>query len=224
LENLAVSTWNPFVTKPTTPPPITKPRPTKDSKPFNKSEALAEAESRIERGLSHFLEVGEALRYIQNAQLYFRPSQPDQGYPTWKDYLERRWRMTEQHAMRLIAASEVVHELAGRGYTVLPVTESQARPLASLPKEKAAEVWSEVVATTPPEAITAAAIEEKALKYRKPRRNRNRKPAAVKLRGKGWRVTIERDLATTDLEAVLFEAIDRLKDLSKPADKKSEAA
>jgi hypothetical protein len=219
-----MTTWNPFGAKPTSPPPITKPRPVKDSKPFNKSEALAEAERRIERGLSHFLEVGDALRYIQNAQLYFRPGHPDQSYSTWKDYLDRRWRMSEQHAMRLIAAAEVVHELAGKGYQVLPSTESQARPLASLPAEQAAQVWSEVVATTPPEAITAAAIEEKALKYRKPRRNRNRKPAAVKLRGKGWRVTIERDLATTDLEAVLFEAIDRLKDLSKPADKKSEAA
>ncbi|MFN9591208.1 MAG: hypothetical protein ACK56G_00655, partial [Pirellulaceae bacterium] len=73
---------------------------------------------------------------------------------------------------------------------------------------------------TPPEAITALAVEEKALKYRKPKRNRLRKPAAVKIKGKGWKITIERSLATIDVEAVLFEAIDRLKDTGR----KSEAA
>jgi hypothetical protein len=211
-----MSTWNPFGAKPKSPPPITKPRPSKDAKPFNKAEALAEAEGRIERGLAHFLDVGEALRYIQNAQLYFRPGHPDQSYSTWKDYLDKRWKMTEQHALRLMAASEVVHELAGRGYKVLPATESQARPLTSLAPDKAAEVWGEVTKERPPETITAAVIEEKAARHRTTKRARNKKPAAIKLKGKGWRITIERNVATIDVETILFEAIDRTKEIGKP--------
>ncbi|MFN7720110.1 MAG: hypothetical protein ACK5PD_01750 [Pirellulaceae bacterium] len=219
-----MSTWNPFGQKPTTPPQITKPRiaegvvtPT-ENKPTGRMKALAAEESRIERGLSHFRDVGEALKAIRDKQLFANNNQS--AYLSWGDYLQRRWKMSEAHASRLISAADVVTELSLQGHSVLPATESQARPMASLSADQVAQVWSEVVATTPPEAITALAVEEKALKYRKPKRNRLRKPAAVKIKGKGWKITIERSLATIDVEAVLIEAIDRLKDTGR----KSEAA
>ena len=213
--------------KPKPPPEPTKPRPVvADGKPTElpptgRMRALAAEESRIERGLSHFREVGEALRTIRDKQLFANNNQT--VYLSWVDYLSKRWGMSDTHATRLMLAAEVVQELATRGHSVLPSTESQARPLAALPTDHAVAAWSEVVATTPPEAITAAAIEEKVLKYRKPRRNRNRKPAAVKIKGKGWKVTIERSLATIDVESILVEVIDRL-EKAKAADKKSEAA
>jgi hypothetical protein len=189
--------------------------------PTGRMKALAHEESRIERGLSHFREVGEALKTIRDKQLFANNHQT--RYLSWVDYLSKRWNMSDTHATRLMIAAEVVQELAQRGHSVLPSTESQARPLAALPTDQAVAAWSEVVSTTPPEAITAAAVEEKVLKYRKPRRNRMRKPAAVKIKGKGWKITIERSLASTDVIAVLMEAIDRL-EKSKTADKTKEAA
>jgi len=192
-------------------PETTKPRLAADgeTKPSGRMRALAAEESRIEHGLSHFLQVGEALKAIRDKQLYANNRETE--YLSWVDYLSKRWHMTESHASRLMSAAEVVQELAHRGHTILPTTESQARPLAALNADQAAAAWAEVVATTPTDAITAAAIEEKVLKYRKPRRNRNRKPAAVKLKGKGWKLTIERTTATIDVEAILAEALERLK-------------
>ena len=205
------------------PPETTKPRLADgESKPSGRMRALAAEESRIERGLSHFLEVGEALRTIRDKQLFANNRETE--YLSWVDYLSKRWGMTENYANRLMSAADVVKELAERGHSILPITESQARPLVKLPAEQAADAWAEVVATTAPDAITAAAIEEKVLKYRKPRKNRNRKPAAVKLKGKGWKLTIERTTATIDVEAILAEALERLKNLSNPAGTKSEAA
>jgi hypothetical protein len=172
------------------------------------AERLAAEEARIERGLVHFLEVGQALRAIKEHQLWFRiPS----VYRDWKHYLETRWHMSTDYASKLMAAADVVAELQAAGFSHVPTTESQARPLAGLPTEKAAEAWNEVTSALPVEAITAAAIEKVAAKHRKPKKARLKKPAAVKVKGKGWTITIERAEASIDVETILFEAIDRLK-------------
>lgn len=112
---------------------------------------LADCESKIERGIAVFLEVGNALLEIRDSRLY------RQRFPTFEAYCQERWGMVRQHANRLIQAAEVAIHLEPMGS--IPATERQARPLAALEPEVQREVWREVTETTPPDKITAKVIE-----------------------------------------------------------------
>ncbi len=117
-------------------------------------ERLEDCEVRIQRGLDTFMDVGLALLEIRDARLYRAQ------FDTFESYCRERWGMGRQYPNKLIQAAEVAQNLTPIG--VIPKTESQARPLAKLEPEVQREVWSEVVASTPPEKITAKVIDERA--------------------------------------------------------------
>ena len=112
---------------------------------------LCALETTIERGLQTFVDVGTALLEIRDSRLYRR------DFGTFEDYCRGRWGMVRQHANRLIAAAEVATNLEPIG-SILPITESQARPLAALPPNLQREAWQRAVDTAPNGKITAAHV------------------------------------------------------------------
>ena len=164
---------------------------------------LANQEARIAAGLTAFQEVGDALLKIKEAKLY------RQTYTTWESYLQSRWGMSDSQSMRLISASQICREIAASGVTP-PQIESHARELRIVPEGERAKVWQEITTEMPAEQLTAEQIADKVAERvkRKPKRARHKKPANVKLKGKGWKVTIERTTASVDVVAALQEAID----------------
>lgn len=105
----------------------------------SEAQTLAAQEELIRRGMSTFVDVGNALAAIRDARLYRAT------HDTFEDYCRERWGMTPQHANRTIAASAVVALLEPIGST--PATESQARPLARLPAEQQPLAWQAALAT-----------------------------------------------------------------------------
>lgn len=114
---------------------------------------LQECEAVIERGIKTFVDVGLALMEIRDTRLY------RQTYSTFEDYCRDRWRMQRAYAYRLIGAAEVVTNLSPIG-DILPTTETQARPLSSLPPEVQPLVWQVAVDTAPDGKVTARHVEE----------------------------------------------------------------
>jgi hypothetical protein len=108
----------------------------------------------IERGLSNFLAVGKALLEIKERAFYRETHQ------TFEDYCVGRWKMTRQHANRLISSVHVVNNLEpiGSNSCPEPQTESQARPLGKLPPEQQAEAWQEAVDASPNGNPTASQV------------------------------------------------------------------
>lgn len=101
---------------------------------------LDELEAIVERGVSRFVEVGEALMEIRESLLYRKT------HGTFEEYCQDRWQMQRAHAYRLIQSASVANALSPTGDT--PASERQARELASLlpVPETMREVWNEAVA------------------------------------------------------------------------------
>ena len=101
---------------------------------------LSQNEAIIERGLKTFVDVGQALLTIRDGKLYRR------DYGTFEDYCRERWGMSDRRARMMIDASETMATLkTGTIVPVYPQTESQARPLTSLPPEQQAAAWQQAV-------------------------------------------------------------------------------
>lgn len=128
---------------------------------------LAEAEAVIERvreiGRHCFLDIGKQLGVIEQNELW-----KESGQPTFRKYVEVRWDYTERHARRMIAAVEVVLQLAPGpvGPVLLDITESQARelvPLRDKPKELA-QAWTKANEVADAKGVkVTAAITKKAV-------------------------------------------------------------
>lgn len=98
------------------------------------SEALAQCEQVIERGMKSFIEVGTALLKIRDDRLY------RDAYPTFEEYCIKRWKWHRRYVDRQIQAAEVVQNLSPIG--LKPETEGQARELAQLPPAQQREAWN----------------------------------------------------------------------------------
>lgn len=122
---------------------------------------LIELERTIERGLQTFVEVGTALMEIRDSRLY------RDSHTTFEDYCRERWGFSRSRAHRLIEAAEVTSDLLPTG-NILPTSERQVRPLASLPAEDRATVWQAAVETAPNGKVTAAHVERTVNEYRTP--------------------------------------------------------
>jgi hypothetical protein len=116
------------------------------------TQTLEHYEAIITQGFKTFVEVGQALTAIRDQRLY------RQSHGTFEDYLRHRWDLSRPYAYQLMDASEVVKNLSATA-DILPVTETQARPLASLPPEQQPEVWQEVVETAPAGKVTAKHVQ-----------------------------------------------------------------
>ena len=101
---------------------------------------------------------GNALLEIRDSRLY-RTS-----HGTFEDYCRDRWQFTHGRARQLIAAAETIAVLQSDTIvSLLPATESQARPLTTLPPEAQREVWAAAVETAPNGKMTARRCEKTAL-------------------------------------------------------------
>lgn len=122
------------------------------------SAELAKAEQTIERGLATFVEVGDALAYIRDEQLY-RAS-----HGTFEAYCLDRWGMERRRAYQLIDAAEI-NEMCTTVHAAPISNERQARPLAKLKAKPAevAEAWGNAVQASggkPTAADVADAVAE----------------------------------------------------------------
>ncbi|MEW6304394.1 MAG: hypothetical protein AB1705_13030 [Verrucomicrobiota bacterium] len=110
-------------------------------------------EATIQRGLEGFAQAGLALAAIRERRLYRAE------FRTFEEYCRVKWRMTARRARQIWAAAAVVQGLNGNNCSVLPATESQARPLTALPPEQRAAVWAQAVETAPGGRVTAAHVQ-----------------------------------------------------------------
>ena len=115
---------------------------------------LAELEAIIERGLSTFVEVGQALLEIRDSRAY------RVTHLTFQDYCRERWGMSRPRAYQLMQAAEVASSLSTNVDTPPLETEAQARELTRLPQpETVREVWAEVKEEKG-ERVTAADVRQ----------------------------------------------------------------
>ena len=112
--------------------------------------SLERYERVIEKGLASFYEVGSALLTIRDSRLYRGT------HGTFEGYCQDRWQMSRPRAYQLIEAAKVKDNLST--IVDIPVTESQARPLTSLPPDKQSEAWQQAVDTAPDGKVTAAHV------------------------------------------------------------------
>lgn len=96
----------------------------------------------INRGLTVWYEVAEALHKIRDQRLY------RETHTSFEAFCRDKWGMSKTHANRLIAGSKVVDNLTPIGVNgddsadfPLPQTESQARALAAIPRPLQPIVW-----------------------------------------------------------------------------------
>lgn len=113
--------------------------------------ALTHAEATIEHGLNSFLEVGDALAKVRESKLY------REDFGTFDAYCSERWGISDSRARQLIGAAQTVTNVTGLGAPA-PASEGQARELAGLTPEAAAEVMVEATQAAP--KVTATTIRE----------------------------------------------------------------
>ena len=107
---------------------------------------FVQLEAEIEQNLKGFKRVGYALAVIRDQRLY------RVGYDTFEEYCREEWDLGRSRAYQLMDSSSVVDNLStivdkpeANNFEILPVTESQARPLASLSPDQQIAVWQMVV-------------------------------------------------------------------------------
>ena len=146
--------------------PSTKLRPIKE--PKKKKEALADVtpeeksefkrlDKIVRRGVEAFADAGEALQKIHERKLWRA-----EGYKTWDDYCRSVAGMSRVHAHRLVQASKCLADMKTLPIgNVLPLAESQVRPLLKLPEPKQrAKAWTTAVEKAEGNQPTAVEVSE----------------------------------------------------------------
>ncbi len=95
---------------------------------------LQHLEGVVARGLSAFVEVGNALREIRDSKLY------RETHPSFEDYVGERWGISRTYAYDLIGSSQVVERLSAIADVPPPSNEAQARELVPLLRRKDPEL------------------------------------------------------------------------------------
>lgn len=92
----------------------------------------------VRKGVEAFVEAGVALQKIHNGKLW-----KVGGFDSWREYCRSVAGMSHAHAHRLMQASEcVIHFRETAEFSILPVAESQVRPLLRLKNpEDRASAW-----------------------------------------------------------------------------------
>jgi hypothetical protein len=166
--------------------------------------SLDELEAVVDAGLNSIAQVGLALDTIQTRKLY------EPAYQDWPTYLDTRWKLTTDYANRLIQAAAIVAKITAAGLPE-PVRTSHTRELAKVRPDAITQVWMEALEESgqDPEAITAQQIASKATKHRK-RKARRKAPKAIKLKGRGWTIILQRSTVDVDPLKALDEAVDQM--------------
>ncbi|HXH35715.1 MAG TPA: hypothetical protein VNJ54_15135 [Plantibacter sp.] len=92
--------------------------------------SLADLEVVISRGMSSFVEVGNALATIKREMRYV-----EAGFDSFEAYCKQRWDMSRDHADNTIGAARVTTIVGTHGLPA-PATEWVARPLMRLMNEE----------------------------------------------------------------------------------------
>lgn len=99
-----------------------------------------ELEAVITENFQAFCAVGQALAEIHNSQLY-RTTHGD-----FAEYCRDLWDVSRSRAYQLIDAAQVVENIKMiKGIEIMPVNESQVRPLTKLGMGQQIEAWKAVV-------------------------------------------------------------------------------
>lgn len=107
-------------------------------------------ETTIDRNLTAFVAVGEALFEIRESRLYRA------DHATFDSYLEARWDITRQRAAQLIVGAQVAGVASTSGLQI--GTERQARVLSGLEPGQIETVAKFIVATTGSDAPSTAQV------------------------------------------------------------------
>ena len=134
---------------------------------------LEQCEQIIKRGLSTFLEVGEALATIRDNELY------KVTHNTWEKYCNEKWDLSKMHAHRQVRAYETVCLLKSKSNQlvtyinpdqqeiILPLNEAQTRPLTDLSLENQSKAWDLVLEQlNEGKKLTAALVKKAAREVR----------------------------------------------------------
>jgi protein gp37 len=146
--------------------PSTKLRPVKQPKKKALADVTPEDRDEFKRldkivrkGVAAFMECGKALIKIQEKKLWRAG-----GWLTWEAYCIQVAGLSKSYAHRLINATRVALELPGElpnGNAVMPVSESQVRPLLKLGEaEQKARAWAAAVEKAEGGQPTATVVEE----------------------------------------------------------------
>jgi hypothetical protein len=100
---------------------------------------LVQCEAVIERGMSTFVEVGNALLRIREGRLY-----RDQ-YDSFETYCLEKWEMSGRRAHQLVDSAKVMQNLGAEQIVQLPKSEAVTRELAKVPQEKQQAVWEKAL-------------------------------------------------------------------------------
>lgn len=162
-----------------------------DRKPTADTEAdaqrLEQLCSLVTIGVKQFQRVGLALKEIRETELYRRESR------TFDEFCQRRWKMTERHAERLIAAAVICRELGELSQQI--TTENQARQLSPLSPAERVAVVTESTATG--ESIARVS--------RKFRPTGRKKIKQIRFRLPGGTIIIEPNKRFQSVEAIISE-------------------
>lgn len=123
---------------------------------------LGRYEAVIQRGLSTFVEVGNALAAIRDSKLYRGT------HGTFLDYCRERWGLGRSHVYRLMDAAIVAGNL-GESSPMGEVNERVLRPLTRLEPEQQREAYAEAVADANGDKPTAAQVEKAVAKFTEPK-------------------------------------------------------
>lgn len=138
------------------------------------SRRLEDLEGVIERGLTTFVEVGNAIREIRDSKLY-----KDQGYETFEKYCRERWGWSRNYVNKQVTAADTA---ALVGTTVPIQNERVARELAPLAKEDpetAKRVWGGLTEEHG-EDLTAKHVKKAVEEVRTAKRIREQLPPSTK--------------------------------------------
>ncbi len=102
---------------------------------------LKQLENLIARNQVHFYKIGNALKEIRDHRLYKQAL-----FKTFEAYTRARWDVGRAQAYRLIKSYEVIRNLSPIG-DILPVNESQVRPLVQLEPLEQRNVWKDFLKT-----------------------------------------------------------------------------
>jgi len=106
-----------------------------------------------------FRSVGLAIKSIKDNRLYHATH--GGKHTTFQAYCKERWGWGQNYAGKLADAADVVKRIEGESGTKvpLPIHETQARALKTLPEEEQSEAWEEAVEESDGQP-TAAKVQE----------------------------------------------------------------
>jgi hypothetical protein len=143
----------------------------------DESKRLIALEQTIKQGLDTFAEVGEALLEIRDSRLYRIE------HSTFEKYCCEKWGMSKRRANQLVSAASVVDKLEEMG-TIVPVSESQARPLTKLRPEDQPKAWQKAVEIAGGEQPTAKQVSQAVVEISKAAETRDDKEMPVEFPGR----------------------------------------